>query len=68
MVYGGVVTVLSLPPGLEEALDCRGLPGKSGFNSKGLLMSAEKASRNDRICRSICGIGHELEQSSRMRM
>lgn len=65
---GGVLALAYVAAGLVEESDLDGLPGKSGLSSKGFDMSAEKASRSDRICFSISGIGHELEQSSRMRM
>ena len=47
----------------------RGLPyGKLGLSSKGLLMSAEKASRRESICSLISGMGHESEHCSRIRI
>ena len=46
-----------------------GLPyGKLGLNSKGLLVSAEKASRRASICACISGIGQDDVQFSRMRI
>lgn len=62
------MAVICVLTGLDEPSDMYGLLAKSAFSSKGFVISAEKASRNARICFSISGISHELAHASRSLM